>query len=165
MTNIDEIIQRGDVAKYQITITHTDYDQQRDDFYVILHYEMSFETMRIDKEQMFHDEEGNWFMMIPSEKLPTGWIKAETHYMVPDTDFGDDIREEVEFDWLGFVTDTPCPKFASKCPCGCDCGHVVFKRVWRGDANSLYMNLLTSKGEPVKDVDGQQLQVRKHDLT
>ena len=161
--NKDKIIQKGDTAKYQLTITHQDFDQQRDDFFVILHYGMAGGTMRICKEQMTHDEDGNWFLLFQTANLPLGQVKAETHYMVPDSDIEGGIREEVEWDWLGFVTDSPCPHFAGKCACHCDAEHVTFKRVWRGDVNSLYMNLRTSDGEYVKDNDGNQMVVRKGD--
>lgn len=160
--NKDKIIQKGDTAKYQLTITHQDFDQQRDDFFVILHYGMVGDTRRIDKKQMPHDEDGNWFLLFPTANLPLGQVKAETHYMVPDSDIEGGVREEVEWDWLGFVTDSPCPNFAGKCACHCDGeDHVTFMRVWRGDVNSLYMNLRTSDGEYVKDNDGNQLVVRK----
>lgn len=158
----DSIIQRGDIAKYQLTIKHTDFDQQRDDFFVVLHYGMACETTRICKRQMVHDEDGNWFMMFPTAKLPLGPVKAETHYMVPDTDVKGGVREEVEWDWLGFVTESPCPQFASRCHCQHPVEeHVKFKRAFRGDVNTVYMNLRTSDGEYLKDDEGNQLKVHK----
>lgn len=161
----DSIIQRGDIAKYQLTIKHTDFNQQRDDFFVVLHYGMACETTRICKRQMVHDEDGNWFMMFPTAKLPSGPVKAETHYMVPDTDVKGGVREEVEWDWLGFVTESPCPQFAMKCKCRHEeednNNHVEFKRTWRSDANSLYMKLLTAQGEPITDSEDRQMMVRK----
>lgn len=165
----ENIIQRGDVAKYQIAITHEDFDQQHDDFYVVLHYGLSYNTIRIDKDQMFHDEEGNWFMFFQTSTLPLGRIKAETHYMVNDSDVCGGIREEVEWDWLGFVTEDPCPQFAYKCKCKMyiddkQNDHVKFTRTFRSDANSLFLTLRTKDGEPVKDTEGQQLYVRKHNL-
>lgn len=166
---VDGIIQKGDVAKYQIIIKHANFNMQRDDFFVIFHYGMTGETMRIDKEQMFHDEDGNWFLTLPSADLPLGQVKAETHYMVKDSDMSDHVREEAEWDWIGFVTESPCPQFAYKCKhnmylCENSNNHVKFVRVWRGDANSMYMTLRTSEGEPTKDSTELQLQVQKHDL-
>lgn len=164
----DIIIQRGDVAKYQLTIEHDDYDQQRDPFFVLLHFGMTGETVRIDSSDMPHDEDGNWFLIVETAGKSVGMIKAETHYMVPDSDMADGTREEVEWHWLGFVTESPCPQFASKCECRCDGdeenNHVRFKRVWRGDVNSAFLTLRTSDGEPVADSDGRLLRVRKQEM-
>ena len=162
--NKDYIIQRGDTAKYQLTITHADFDQQRDPFWVVLHYGMTGDTLRISRDEMLCDEEGHWFMMFPSVAM-TGHVKAETHYMVTDSDVDGGVREEVEWSWLGFVTDTPCPQFSGRCLCGpgCCADHVTFTRVWRNDANSLYLKLRTSEGEAVLDSEGHQLRVKKQE--
>lgn len=160
----DKIIQKGDTAKYQLTIEHQDFDQQRDQFWVVLHYGMTGGTMRICKEQMPHDEDGNWFLLFQTANLPLGQVKAETHYMVPDSDIEGGVREEVEWDWLGFVTDSPCPQFACRCHCQHPIEeHVKFKRAFRGDVNTVYMNLRTSDGEYLKDDEGNQQKVHKSD--
>lgn len=156
----DKIIQRGDVAKYQLIITHADFDQQRDPFFVILHFGMSQKTMRIDKEDMHQDEDDNWFVTFPTRGLPLGQVKAETHFMVEDVDACGGRRWEVEFDWIGFVTDDPCPKFSGDSSkfCFCRCSnHVEFIRTFRQDVNSLMARVLYKDGEPVVDQDGRKM--------
>lgn len=160
----DKIIERGDTAKYQLTIEHEDFDQQRDDFFVVFRHGMMKGCFSIKKEDMLHDEDGNWFVAFPTGGI-VGWITAETHYMVQDSDMKDGSREEVERHLIGFVTDNPCPKFCAENLLKCECeegGHVKFKRVWRSDVNSMYLILRTKDGE-IKDSEGNALRVRKEE--
>lgn len=165
MMDKDKIIQKGDVAKYQIAITHEDFDQHRDDFYVVLHYGMTNKKLRIDKQDMVEDESNQFFLMFPSSDM-TGMIKAETHYLVPDYDMDDMVRDEVEWSCLGFVTDSHCPLFSCHCRCDCcdenDNNHVKFKRVWRSDVSSLFLYLRTRRGEPFMCSDEMMLRVPKN---
>jgi len=161
-----KIVYKGDTAKWQITIHHADFDQQRDDYRVELRWGMFGKSMTIHKEDMFTDEEGHVFMMFDSSEI-VGRVTAYCIYDVPDTDLGSGIRQEIDIQVLCVVTDSPCPHFA------CDCNpvhgdgqeHVTYNRVFRGDANTLFLNLRTVGQEPIMDSEGKQLRVRKHDLT
>lgn len=159
--NKDKIIQKGDVAKYQIEIAHEDFDQLFNDFCVILHFGMDCGTRHISKKQMFHDEEGNWFFTFNTKDLPLGPVKAETRYWVPDSDMDGGLREEAEWTWIGFITDNPCPRFASHFRDACVPDHVTFRRTYRSDANTLYQDLLDVDNEYMKDSEEMQLKVRK----
>ena len=160
---IQRVIQRGDVAKYQVTIDHEDFDQQADSFKVILRWGFLNQSEEILKSQMPHDEDGNWFMLFDTDDM-NGKIMAECHYFVPDSDIEGGIREEVDRQWLAFVTAEPNPKFQRCCNnTGEPDGHVTYKRVWRGDVNTLYLNLRTSDKEPIKDSEGNQIRVRKEE--
>lgn len=161
------IVFKGDVAKWKITISHADFDQQRDDYRVELAYGMLGHKMILRKEDMKVDEDGNVYMIVDSSDM-TGFVKAYCYYDVPDSDMGSGIRTEVDIQFLCFVTDTPDPRFA------CNCGwpepvredgkeHVIYERVFRGDVNTLYLNLRTGEGEPIVDSEGRQLRVRKEE--
>lgn len=162
------IIQEGDVAKYQVAIEHEDFDMMTCDFEVRLSWGMFGESRRIAKRDMPCDEEGNWFMLFDSTGA-IGRIMATCRYWVPDSDMSDGVREEVDRQYIGFVTTNPCPQFA--CECGCPTHevmpHVTYTRVWRNDVNTLYLNLRTTEenGEhrPITDSEGRQLRVRKED--
>ena len=163
MEKNDFIVQRGDLAKWMLTIEHEDFDQQRDDFYVIVHWGMKHQTVRVNKGEMTSDEEGNWFMFLETNDM-LGRLKAETHYFVPDTDCSTGIREEVDWQYIGTVSDEPHPQLCSRHVCTGGSGHVEWKRTWRGDVNTLYLNLRTKDQEPILDGEGKQLRVRKHNL-
>ena len=160
----DRIIQQGDTAKYQVVISHPDYDQQRDPFRVIIHCGIPDAAIVIRNVDMLHDEDGNFYMLVPTVGI-LGKMKAECHYSVSDSDVEGGSRDEVDVQWLGFVTDEPCPRFAKRCECsqGEEHPHVVYTRIYRNDARSLYLNVRTSDKQPVVDADGKQIRVRKEE--
>ena len=155
------IIQEGDVAKYQMLIEHEDFDMMQDDFEVTLSWGMFGESMTVSKNEMAHDEDGNWFLIFNSSGM-VGKVTAECRYWVPDTDMADGVREEVDRQYIGLATASACPQVACECE-PLENRHVVYNRVWRGDVNTLYLNLRDSEKHPLRDSDGQQLRVRKEE--
>lgn len=158
------IIHRGDVAKFQLSISHEDFDQMYDDFYAVIHYGMFGNSIRIDKCEMTCDEDGSWFVFFDTSSM-VGMLKAETHYMVHDTDIDGMLRDVTDFQHIGFVTEDPCLHFGCRHSCHNSCdAHVKWKRVFRSDTNTVYLKLRTSEHEPILDSDGEQLRVRKHNM-
>lgn len=155
-----DIIPQGDIAKYQVIITCEDFDQQRDPFRVVIHAGIPDHPVTIDREDMTHDEDGNFFMLVDTAGM-VGPMKAYCYYSVPDSDMEGGLREVVDMQWLAFVAVSPCPQLLCCKKCDESDGHVVYKRVWRSDTKSMYLNLKSSEGEPIKTTDGQQLKVRK----
>lgn len=159
----DRIIQQGDTAKFQVEITHPDYNQQTGPFHVVLRWGIPEQTMTIDRADMVADEEGHFFMSVPSAAM-LGRIKAECRYTVPDSDYAEGTREETDIQFLAFVTDQPCPRIAGCCGCTAEQdAHVRYTRIYRNDTRSLYLNVRTADKEPVLDADGQQIRVRKEE--
>ena len=157
----ERIIQQGDVAKFQVAITREDFDQVTDDFFVVLSWGIPKQDLVIEKQDMIKDEDDHFFMVFESCEM-MGVVTATCHYMVTDSDFPDQRREEIDRQPLAFVVNTPCPKFANKSMCfGMDVKHVTYTRAFRDDVNSVYMNLRTSDKQPVVDSEGRQLRVRK----
>lgn len=159
----DKIIFKGDTAKYRLTIAHEDFDMKDNDFFVLLWYGLFGQYTKILKSDMHCDEEGSWFMLFDSSPA-IGQVKAECHYFLPDSDEETGIREEVDYQYIGFVTSNPCPKFACDCLCGAQDGHVKYERVYGNDMKTLYLNVRTSEGEPVITAEGEQVRVRKQNI-
>lgn len=163
MTNID-IIQKGDVAKYQLTIQRDDFDMQQDDFLVRLTWGFYGESLTISKEEMFHDEDWNVFFMFDSTKM-SGMITAECEYNVPDTDAESGYRLSVDRQILCLVTTSATARL-SKATCACktlENHYVEYKRTFRSDAKSLYA-IVRVQPEVVTTSNGEPLRVRKHQL-
>ena len=158
------LIQAGDVAKYEVEIHHTDFDMARDDFQFEILGGMVGQKVVVTKSMMPCDEDGNWFLLFDSTGM-AGKITAVCRYWVPDLDMPDGVREEVDRQYIGFATDSACPQFACECECTLADDHVTYKRVYRGDIHTLYLNLRTTEedGEhrPLVDSEGEQLRVRK----
>ena len=153
------LVSRGDIAKFQIVITHADFDQQRDDFKVVLKWGMFNQSMTIKKSDIIHDENGNFFVVFDTSEM-IGKVKAVCYYYVPDSDMESGIREDVNYQWLCFVTAAPNVNFCCKFEPGGD-GHVVYTRVYAADVNVAHLNLRDSDKKNLLDSDGKQLRVRK----
>jgi hypothetical protein len=64
------IIQKGDIAKYQIKIQRDDFDVERDDFSVTLRWGIaSPDSMKIEKTDMYHDEDWNVYFMFETSGM------------------------------------------------------------------------------------------------
>jgi len=154
------IIAKGDTAKYRLTIERDDFNMQRDDFNVVLKFGLMGKQKVLEKSDMICDEDCEWYMVFVSDDM-LGLVTAACHYFVPDTDAASGLREEVDYRYIGFVTDNPCPHFNRCCLCEKKDGHVTYERVYRADVNTKYLNLRTVDGEPILTVDGEQVRVRK----
>lgn len=155
------LVSRGDVAKFQIEITHADFEQQEGNFYVVLSWGMRKQTMTIGHDDIKHDEDGNFFIVFDSSAM-VGLVKAACHYDVPDSDVEGGIREEINYQWLCFVTEDPTAEFCCKFEAGGD-GHVVYTRIYASDVNTAYLNLRDSEKKNLLDSEGRQLRVHKTD--
>lgn len=155
----DRIIQQGDTAKFQVIIHDEDFDQQTDPFRVVVHGGIPDTPITIDRADMLHDEDGNFFMLVPTAGL-VGPLKAYCHYYVPDSDMGRGQREEIDIQMLAFVTDTPCVHLMC---CGCDAREhrVEYKPVYGSDYSTAYLVLRTSEQEVLRDSDGNAFRIRK----
>ena len=155
----NRIVSRGDWAKYQIEITHADFLQSRDDYRVTLTWGMFGESVIIEKKDMPVDEDGKVFFIFDSTPM-IGWVKAVCHYDVDDSDIEGGVREEVNYQWLCFVSAEPTPRLCGEPEPGGD-GHVTYTRVYAGDVNTAYLNLRDCDQQNILDSEGNQLRVHK----
>ena len=155
------IIQKGDIAKYQIKIQRDDFDVERDDFSVTLRWGIaSPDSMKIEKTDMYHDEEWNVYFMFETSGM-LGKVTAECEYKVPDSDAQGGYRTSVDRQILCLVADNATAKLP-KCPVLGE-RYVTYTRTFRSDANSLYA-IVRVQPEIVASSDGEPLRVRKHNL-
>lgn len=158
MIDKNRIVSEGDVAKFLLVITHEDFDQDKDNYKVILSWNFR-ESKTIEKAEMITDEDGNIYLVFDSTGM-VGLVKATCVYDVEDSDMESGVRQEVNYQWLCFVTDDPNPQFGCSFEEGGD-GHVVYTRVYGGDVNTAYLNLRDSDKENLLDSEGKQLRVHK----
>ena len=155
------IIQKGDIAKYQIKISRDDFDVERDDFSVTLRWGIaSPDSMKIEKTDMYHDEEWNVYFMFETSGM-LGKVTAECEYKVPDSDAQGGYRVSVDRQFLCLVADNATAKLP-KCPVLGE-QYVTYTRTFRSDANSLYA-IVRVQPEVVTSSNGEPLRVRKHNL-
>ena len=161
MIDKERIVSEGDIAKYKVEITHQDFDQHRDNYKVVLSYGMFKQSVTIEKDDMLVDEDGNIFMAFDTTGM-VGLVKATCIYDVEDSDTESGTRQEVNYQWLCFVTKNPDPHLCGDFIPGGD-GHVVYTRVYAADVHTVYLNLRDSEKKNLLDSDGKQLRVHKTD--
>lgn len=165
MNKID-VIQKGGVAKYQLTIEREDFSMDTCDFSVTLYWGLYGQSLKITKEHMVHDEEWNVFFLFDTSDM-IGAVTAECEYWVPDSDVDGSSdaaeqptdRREVDRQRLCFVTDVACTRLQC-CKCEGD-GFVTYKRMMGNDMRTLYLIVRTKDKDPVVTAEGMVVRVRK----
>lgn len=160
--NTKNIIQQGESAKYQIIISGEGFSMRENDFSVRLYWGMQGKTIDIAKEDMLQDEDGRFYIQFETSKM-SGLVKAETTYNMPDPDFADGVRPEIERQPLCFVN--PSSKLPMYGGAGdgyiFDGNHVTFIRTSASGVKSLYFMLRDIIGKYLKDSLGRQMFARK----
>lgn len=159
MQNIKNIIQQGEMAKYQVIIEHEDFTMTENDFRLILTWGMRGDSLTISKADMLENDNGQFYFTFATNDM-VGKVQVECQYDVPDDDYEDGYRTEVERQPLCFVN------ASAKLPSGCDCGlfdghHVTFVRQTRGGLKTLYVILRDFSGNILRDMNGSILRALK----
>lgn len=158
------VIPKGDIAKYQLIIRNNDFDMDESDVFVVLHWGMRGASKRIEKSNMFTNEDGDLFVFFDSADM-FGTVKAETHYVVTDGDMESGEREVVDYQYIGVVTESGCPQVCSPCCCGdTEERQVEWVHLFDSDLSTVFLNLRTCNKEPILDSEGKPLRVRKSQI-
>lgn len=88
----------GTELKVKVTIEAGGFDMNRDNFTIDVKRKNSNEIIRhFEKSDLLQiDNGGGWFMLLDSSELGTGTICAVVTAYVPDEDFKDGFRKEVQ---------------------------------------------------------------------
>ena len=155
-----KIVQQGEEKKCQITITRTGFVMNDDDFKLKLSWGLMGQSMTITKDQMFSNDRDEWFFVFDSSPM-IGPITAECTYYVPDGDYPDGLRTEVNRQFLCFVVTSPLPKFIC-CPAlPVSTGTVSYEFTDESDVAELYAYLLDSQGRNLVTAENERLMVLK----
>ena len=155
-----KIVQQGEEKKVQITITRTGFVMNDDDFKVKLSWGLMGQSMTITKDQMFSNDSDEWFFVFDSSPM-IGPITAECTYYVPDSDYPDGLRTEVNRQFLCFVVTSPLPKFIC-CPALPEStGTVSYEFTDESDIAQLYAYLLDSQGRNLVTAENEYFMVLK----
>lgn len=155
-----KIIQQGEEAKVMITITRTGFVMNDDDFKVKLMWGLMGQSITITKDQMFSNDDDEWFFVFDSSPM-IGPITAECTYYVPDNDYPDKLRTEVNRQFLCFVVTSPLPRFIC-CPAlPSTTGTVSYEFTNESDVAELYAYLTDSHGRNLITAENERLMVLK----
>ena len=161
-----DIIQQCEEAKYQVKILREEFDMSANVYEVTLTWGMLGKQVTIPKTDLIFDEEDQCFVVFDTSDM-IGTVTAETRYHVPDTDYGDGYRTEVDRQHICKVIPSAqccgaCPIDKPQQPLDPIYGpHVEWKRIYRSDANSLYASLADKDVNDLVTSDGTILKVHK----
>lgn len=160
---LTRIVQEGEEVKFQITITQQGFNMNEDNFRVKLTYGMLSKELIITKEQMISNDLDEWFFMFDTTGM-VGHIKAECSFDVPDSDYPDGFRTEVDRQFILVVISHPLP--ARICvPVGDTQDHtVIYERTEQSDIAELYAYLTDRRGAHILTSDGEKLLVLKKNI-
>ena len=148
------IVERGAEVKFKITIEREGFVMSRDDFEVKLSWGMMKQSMTIKKNEMLTNEAGEYFFVFTVANDMVGRLMAECSYDVPDEDYQDGKRTEVNRQCLALVIDHPLPPricVPGAPVSGCN---VTYERVYASDVEEAYLYLTDKHGRKLVTSDG-----------
>ena len=160
MINSRNIIQQGQEAKYRIMIDREGFSQHENDFEVCLQWGMKGQELTIPKSEMMENERNEFFFVFPTKDM-VGVVTARCTYYVPDLDYADGTREEVEQQPLCFVnTGVALPRMMGDGGIY-DGQHVSYERQSQSNIKSIYETLRDVTGAILRDANGLLMRALK----
>lgn len=160
---LSRIVQSGEKVKFQITITQQGFNMNENNFRVKLTYGMLSQSIVITKEQMISNDLDEWFFMFDTTGM-VGRVVSECSFDVPDSDYSDGFRTEVDRQCILVVISHPLP--ARICvPVGDSQDHtVVYDRTEQSDVAELYAYLTDRRGAYIMTSDEERILVLKKEI-
>ena len=162
MFDIKNVIQKGERAKYQVIVNYDDFSMRNDDFTIRLYWGMKGDEIVIPKSDLLQDEDGKFFIQFDTKDM-IGIVKAEVTAYVPDSDYPDDVRTEMERVPVCFVNGADKLPIRMGSDYLYDGQHVTFIRTSLSGLRSLYFYLRDIVGLFLFDSTGRQLRARKRE--
>lgn len=152
------IIMQGERAKYFMRSEKSNFNPYDNSFYLEIIYGMLGKKFTIRKKDfLFLD--GKWFFSFPTTDI-VGPVKARLVMELFDPDCPQDVRPEVDEQYIAFVVTDPCPQFL-KCPCVGGDHEIVYERTEESDIGKRYALLSDFHGARLRNADGGFLFVLK----
>ena len=149
------IIQQGERAKYFVRSDKWNFNFEENSYYLEIIYGMMGQKITIPKSK-FKYLNDHWLFSFPTTGM-VGPVKARLVMEIFDPDCPEDVREEVDEQYIGFVITTPCPQFF-RCPKCDSIGHdVIYERTEESDIGERYAMLCDRNGVPIMTSDDEYI--------
>lgn len=97
-----DYIIRGTEVKYKVDLTASGFDMDSCDFFFTIY--CGGKSLTVLKPELVTDGE-NWYLCFDTSGFDPGLMTVETTAFIPDTDFSEGIRTEVNSSTLGVLKD------------------------------------------------------------
>ena len=154
----NDILQQGELAKYQMAITRQDFNMSTGNFKVDLYGGMDGWHKTIEKSDMLESTGGFIFSFDTSEVL--GNITAVTTWYYDDSDVQGSVRAETDNQTICAVVVMP-----TNCVIIPPAGNhdVTFTRLETSDIAEKYERLVDIYDRPILTVDGEYIYVLRNE--
>ena len=153
------IIQQGERAKYFVRSDKWNFNFEESSYHLEIIYGMTKQKIIIPKSG-FKYLNGHWFFSFTTDNI-IGAVKARLVMEISDIDCPDDVRQEVDEQYIAFVVTDPCPQFL-RCPCNRGTHEIVYERTEESDIGERYARLCDMNGNPLADAEGGYLFVLRN---
>lgn len=154
---LKRIVERGAEVKFKITIEREGFIMSRDNFELKLSWGMMNENLTIKKNQMLTNESGEWFFVFTVADDMVGRLMVECICEVPDNDYPDHKRTEVNRQCLALVVDHPLPPRICIPGAPVPGNNVTYQQIYQSDVEDRYEYLTDCKGRKLVTTDGYYL--------
>lgn len=159
----NNIIQQGEQAKYQIAFDRFSFTPNDNDFQIKLSWGMPGSIITIPKSEMVTNAFGEWYFMFDTSDM-LGVVTAECTFFVPDTNYDDGYRKEVDRQFICFVAKSPLPQCICLPVDRCTDHTVTYTRTEESDVQSLYVYLTDVNGNKFISSDDKYTTVLRRSL-
>lgn len=157
-----KILQQGEEAKFLIDIEHEGFDIGEDNFDVTLTWGLAGQSLTIPKSEMVVGDQDTYLFTFDSSDM-LGRVTAECSYYIPDDNYSDGYRTEVDRQILCIITPVASPKYVF-CPVDDSEHDVTYTRVTTASVAVTYTQLCTRYNEPLVTADDQYIYVQGSDI-
>lgn len=154
-----DIIMQGERAKYFIRSDKWNFNFEENDYHLEILYGMQGKKITIPKSEFLYLN-GHWLFSFPTNEI-VGPVKAKLVMEVVDPDCQDDIRTEIDEQYIAFVITNPCPQFF-RCRACTESHDIVYERTEESDIGELYARLNDKNGNRFITSDGDYLFVLRN---
>ena len=131
-----------------------------DSFSTALPSKYIVEDYFITKDQMISNENDEWYFTFATDGM-VGLVTAECQFDVPDRDYPDRFRTEVDRQYICFVATDPFPNCICMPARKCQDTTVVYERTEESDVAELYAYLSDRLGRRLMTIDEEYILVLK----
>ena len=148
------ILQQGERAKFFVRSDKWNFSFEENSYYLEILYGLQGKKITIQKSEFLYLN-GRFIFSFPTDDI-VGAVKARLVMEIFDPDCPEDIRQEVDEQYICFVVPTPCPQMF-RCP-KCEGHHdIVYERTEESDIGNRYARVCDRDGHPILTVDGGRL--------
>ena len=153
------IIQQGERAKYFVRSDKWNFNFEENSYYLEIIYGMMGQKITIPKSK-FQYLNDHWLFSFSTTGM-IGPVKARLVMEIIDPDCPENVRQEVDEQYIAFVITSPCPQFLH-CPCNKGVHEIIYERTEESDIAERYARLCDKNGVPFIDAEGGYLLVLRN---